>query len=129
MSVSGNLRSGSWSAGKSPLNGSRTPASRWHPKWKCDSWPTPPAGLGGPNVVSIVDVRNVVKNVANPFTAIRYDGDHGWATFLSTEVFPLSYGRNTARWVPNYSLHLLGGGETYAWMREWFLAREAPAPG
>jgi hypothetical protein len=76
--------------------------------------------------VSYKDTRNIFRNLADPFTAIRYDGENGWGTWLTTEIFPLSYGKNTARWVPNYSLHLLGGGETFAWMREWFLAHDAP---
>lgn len=79
-------------------------------------------------LVSSTDARNVIDNVTDPFPAIRYDGESGWGTFLETEIFPLSYGTNTARWVPNVTLHLLGGGQTYAWMREWFLAHEAPEP-
>jgi hypothetical protein len=77
-------------------------------------------------VVSMTDTRNVLDNVADPLTAIRYDGESGWGTFLETEIFPFSYGKNTARWIPNYGLHLLGGGQTYAWLREWFLAHDAP---
>jgi hypothetical protein len=76
--------------------------------------------------VSIRDTKNVLGNLADPFTAIRYDGETGWGTWLKEEIFPLSFGKNTARWVPNYALHLIGGGETYAWMREWFIARQAP---
>lgn len=77
-------------------------------------------------VVSILDTKNVLDNLADPLTPIRYSGDDGWGTFLKTEVLPLSYTQGTARWLPNYGLHLLGGGQTYAWMREWFIARDAP---
>lgn len=76
--------------------------------------------------ISMKDTRNVLDNLADPLPAIRYYGEDGWGTFLKTEVFPLSYGQSTARWLPNLGLHLLGGGQTFAWMREWFLAREAP---
>jgi hypothetical protein len=76
--------------------------------------------------VSMTDTRNVIENLADPFPAIRYYGEDGWGSFLKTEIFPLSYGRTTARWLPNLGLHLLGGGQTFAWMREWFLARDAP---
>ena len=73
--------------------------------------------------LSQVDVQNVLGNLADPFRAIHRDG---WGKFLREEIFPLSFGQNTARWVPNYTLHLLGGGQTFAWVREWFLDHEAP---
>lgn len=76
--------------------------------------------------VSMTDTKNVLDNLADPFPAIRYYGSDGWGSFLKTEIFPLSYGSSTARWIPNLGLHLIGGGQTFAWMREWFLAREAP---
>lgn len=72
------------------------------------------------------DVENVWENFSDPFPAIAATEPHGWSTFLTREVFPLSFGQHTARWVPNYTLHLLGGGQSYAAMREWFIAREAP---
>ena len=49
---------------------------------------------------------NVARNSANPFPAIAADG---WKTFLTEEIFPLSFTQSTARWTPNYSLHLIGG--------------------
>lgn len=76
-------------------------------------------------VVSIVDTKNVLDNLADPFTPIRYTGE-GWSTFLEQEIFPLSFSESSSRWLPNYGLHLIGGGQTYAWMREWFIARDAP---
>jgi hypothetical protein len=75
------------------------------------------------------DVENVWENFSNPFPALAArtpDGKNGWGAFLTREVFPLSFGQHTARWVPNYTLHLLGGGQTFAAMREWFISREAP---
>jgi hypothetical protein len=77
--------------------------------------------------VKSLDVKNIGGNLADPFSAIEGTGE-GWSTFLTSEVFPLSYGQQTARWVPNYTLHLLGGGVTYAEMREWFLDHDAPLP-
>jgi hypothetical protein len=75
--------------------------------------------------VKLTDVRNVWVNVTHPFDSIENYQADGWGTFLTREVFPLSYGQRTARWVPNYTLHLLGGGQTFAAMREWFIARDA----
>jgi hypothetical protein len=76
--------------------------------------------------VKLVDMRNVVENFLNPFPAIKHDGQHGWGTFLRQEIFPLDWSQRGAHWGPNYSLHLIGGGETYADMREWFIAHGAP---
>ena len=71
------------------------------------------------------NLGNVVRNFANPFPAIAADG---WKTFLTEEIFPLSFTQTTARWTPNYSLHLLGGGMTYTSLREWFEDYGVPAP-
>ena len=71
------------------------------------------------------NLGNVVRNFTNPFPAIAADG---WKTFLTEEIFPLSYTQKTARWTPNYSLHLIGGGMTYTSLREWFEDYGVPAP-
>jgi len=68
---------------------------------------------------------NVARNMANPFPAIAADG---WKTFLTEEIFPLSFTQTTARWTPNYSLHLIGGGMTYTSLTEWFEDYHVPAP-
>ena len=73
-----------------------------------------------------VDAKNVAKNLLNPFPAIKA---RGWGRFLREEIFPLSYTQSTARWVPNYGLHLVGGGTTYVALSEWFEANHVPAPG
>lgn len=77
---------------------------------------------------SILDTDNVVHNVKHPFKAISRDSPHGWGTFLTQEIFPIDWSEKGARWVPNYSLHLIGGGQSYAALREWFLENDAPAP-
>jgi hypothetical protein len=68
---------------------------------------------------------NVLTNLANPLHAV---GAEGWGRFLREEVFPLSYKKGTARWVPNYSLHLIAGGMTFRAMREWYEDHGWPAP-
>lgn len=68
---------------------------------------------------------NVLRNVLHPVPAIRNDG---WGRFLREEIFPLSFTSATARWTPNYSLHLIGGGRTYRALQEWFEDQHAPAP-
>jgi hypothetical protein len=64
-----------------------------------------------------VNARNVANNLAHPFSNIS---NLGWRTFLTQEIFPLSFTPDTARWAPNYALHLIGGGTTYTALREWF---------
>jgi len=71
------------------------------------------------------NLGNVARNIRNPFPAISNDG---WKTFLTEEIFPLSFTQSTARWTPNYSLHLIGGGMTYTSLREWFEDYDVPAP-
>jgi len=72
------------------------------------------------------NAANVFDNLVHPFSAVS---EHGTGRFFTEEVFPLSFKRETARWVPNYSLHLLGGGLTYSALREWYDAHGYPVPG
>jgi hypothetical protein len=67
--------------------------------------------------------ENVLRNLAHPFSNVS---DLGWKTFLTQEIFPLSFTPSTARWVPNYGLHLIGGGMTYRGMTEWFEDHHVP---
>ena len=68
---------------------------------------------------------NVLDNLSHPFSSIS---SLGWKTFLTEEIFPLSYGEHSARWTPNYTLHLIGGGMTYTALGEWFEDHGVPAP-
>lgn len=70
----------------------------------------------------LTNMRNVWDNVKSPFAPI---GRRGTWVFLREEIFPFSWTSSTARWMPNYGLHLIGGGQTYAELREWFLAHDA----
>src|SRR2546421_256015 len=71
------------------------------------------------------NARNVARNLADPFSNVS---SLGWGKFLREEVFPLSYGKTTARWLPNYALHLIGGGSTFSTLREWFEDHHVPLP-
>lgn len=68
---------------------------------------------------------NVATNLANPVKSIT---EEGWGRFLTQEIFPLSFKQRSARWVPNYTLHLIGGGVTYTTLREWYEDKQWPAP-
>lgn len=63
------------------------------------------------------NIKNVFDNLAHPIDNIE---DYGWKNFLTKEVFPLNFDGKKARWVPNYTLHLIGGGMDYTALNEWF---------
>jgi hypothetical protein len=62
-------------------------------------------------------VRNVWKNMRDPFAAIQ---QKGWQDFLEREILPLSANSNKAQYWPNYTQHLIGGGMSYRMYVEWF---------
>lgn len=69
--------------------------------------------------------RNLWRNLSDPFGPIsRY----GWGNFATNELFPLHLTKTHAQWLPNYQLHLIGGGMTYRAMYEWYEAHKIPAP-
>ena len=72
-----------------------------------------------------LDGGNVLQSMASPRKTIA---SRGTSTFVQQELLPLSYTGNTARWLPNYGLHLIGGGVTYRALAEWFDAHDVPAP-
>ncbi|MFT7553061.1 MAG: hypothetical protein ACI9BV_003392 [Rhodothermales bacterium] len=63
----------------------------------------------------------VRRSVANPFRTIsRY----GYGLFLRSELLPLSTrGSGGGQWLPNYQLHLVGGGMLHAMTTEWYSAQ------
>jgi hypothetical protein len=73
-----------------------------------------------------VDVRNVLDNIGHAPSRVREEGT--WK-FTREEILPLSWSQDTMRWVPNYTLHLLGGGMTYTALREWYDDHGVPWAG
>lgn len=72
------------------------------------------------------NMSNTAENLfVRPFQSIS---EEGWGKFLREEIFPLSYSTGTSRWVPNYSLHLIGGGMTFRALWEWYDDQDLPAP-
>jgi hypothetical protein len=71
------------------------------------------------------DGGNVFDNLTHPYDRVS---EAGWGKFTRQELLPLSWTPKTARWVPNYGLHLIGGGTTYTALREWSVAHDVPAP-
>jgi len=69
--------------------------------------------------------HNVWRNLSDPFNVIsRY----GVRDFFSHEIFPLSLTKSGAQWLPNYKLHLIGGGMTYRALYEWYDYYHFPHP-
>jgi hypothetical protein len=68
---------------------------------------------------------NVLDNVSHPYASVHREGNK---KFLREEIFPLTWGIHGARWAPNYGLHLIGGGQTYAQLTEWYRAHDVPMP-
>jgi hypothetical protein len=69
--------------------------------------------------------RNVWRNISSPFGPIsRY----GWDNFATNELFPLHIAKTHAQWLPNYQLHLIGGGMSYRATYEWYDLHRFPAP-
>jgi len=73
------------------------------------------------NVLADVDYANgyhvLMDNLAHPIRAIEAEG---WGNFARKELLPFSTGLSDARYWPNYTQHLIGGGMTYRMMREWY---------
>lgn len=59
------------------------------------------------------------NRIKHPFGAIRDEG--GFGKFLGSEFFGL-------RSIPNWTLHLIGGGHDFRWLAEWYQARSVPYP-
>lgn len=69
-------------------------------------------------------IHNVLGNLGDPFPRIRRYGTH---EFL-IELVPTGMSKETAPWIPNYTLHVIGCGMLSTAMREWYEAHDVPAP-
>jgi hypothetical protein len=54
---------------------------------------------------------------------------YGSREFVTTEVFPLSFRWSGLQYVPNYHLHLIGGGARHRAFSEWYAAHGFALPG
>lgn len=69
--------------------------------------------------------RNVNRNLLNPLDNIER---YGWGDFLRNELVPGDPGVENSQWVPNYTLHMVGGGLTYRSLAEWYRHQGASSP-
>lgn len=70
-------------------------------------------------------LKNVWDNVSSPGATIA---QIGWGKWLTTEVLPFNLTQEGAQWIPNYQLHLIGGGMTYRMLGEWYKDKGVTAP-
>jgi hypothetical protein len=70
-------------------------------------------------------LENVWDNVRHP---MRQISRHGWGEFLFSEVIPAHLEVSRSQYLPNYTLHVLGGGATYRMLCEWNEAHGIPYP-
>ena len=66
---------------------------------------------------------NLWRNLRDPVASIQHEG---WWQFLRAEVIPISFNAKGARYWPNYTQHLIGGGMSYRLIAEWFRAHDWP---
>lgn len=66
------------------------------------------------------NIRRLNATISHPFTSI--ERSIGFDQFLKTEILPTSLDQGRAQWVPNYQLHLIGGGLLNARAEEWYIA-------
>ncbi len=81
------------------------------------------------NLPFAIDYRtgatNVWRNISHPIASIENDG---WWEFLKAEVIPVSFHAKTARYWPNYTQHLIGGGMSSRMIEEWYRYHGYPHP-
>jgi len=69
--------------------------------------------------------NNVWQTVGHP---IRTISEFGWRRFITTELYPLTLNMQGNQWVPNYFLHIIGGGLHFRATEEWFRFHGFSAP-
>lgn len=69
--------------------------------------------------------KNVFWNLGHPFKVI---GEVGWWKFTRTELLPLTFSREGGQWMPNYILHVIGGGMSYVTISEWYRYHHVKCP-
>ncbi len=69
--------------------------------------------------------RRLGHTLGHPLESIEHVG---WGEFAATELVPTSLDPDRAQWIPNYQVHLLGGGLLNWKMEEWFRTRGCESP-
>jgi hypothetical protein len=85
--------------------------------------------LNRPSTFDAIPWKNgatsVWRSITSPLPVIS---DFGWNRFLGQEIFPASLDRDRTQWVPNYMLHVVGGGMVSRKIAEWYDSNGYPLP-
>lgn len=65
------------------------------------------------------------RSISHPFRTTRA---YGTRDFLTSEVFPGQFDMNSLQYLPNYHLHMIGGGARNRAFTEWYRAHGFPHP-
>jgi len=68
---------------------------------------------------------NTWESISNPGSTIE---SYGTSDFIRDEVVPGHLSWNNLQYVPNYCLHMIGGGARHRAFYEWYGAHDFPAP-
>lgn len=82
-------------------------------------------GNGIDSVVDPSQARRLGSTLAHPLDAIDRAG---WGNFVGTEILPTSFSPSRSAWIPNWQLHLVGGGIGNARMEDWYRAHGCESP-
>jgi hypothetical protein len=72
--------------------------------------------------------EEVWRNLTDPVSAIEREG--GWRHFVNRQIFPVDFSNidDSVEMIPNYALHVIGGGMLYRKNAEWFHYHGYPYP-
>jgi len=65
------------------------------------------------------------RTMSHPAASIRVEGT---GKFFTTEIVPTSFQAEKAQWIPNYQLHLIGGGMVNVKLEQWYRDNGYAAP-
>lgn len=69
--------------------------------------------------------RRLASSLSHPIEAIDRAG---WGEFVGTEILPMSARPSRAAWIPNWQVHLVGGGITNQRLEDWYRAHGCGSP-
>lgn len=76
------------------------------------------------NYVNSLEELKVFKGMKGAYNSLTHPRKAieriGWKKFANSELIPFGFSKTNSQWLPNYGLHLLGGGMEYARMSDYF---------
>lgn len=73
------------------------------------------------NKLEDLKLKRGMKGVFNSLVYPRKTIERiGWKKFVDSELVPFGFSKTNSQWLPNYALHLFGGGMEYARMTDYY---------